>query len=55
MIVLRNKNYSSVWEVAKSLFTKDKPIDNSAKIRRLGEERHTSSIRTLDLHMGREH
>lgn len=33
MIVLRNKNYSSVWKIAKSLFTKDKPIDNSAKIR----------------------
>lgn len=41
MIILRNKNYSSVWEVAKSLFTKDKPIDNSAKIRRLGEERRS--------------
>jgi hypothetical protein len=42
MIILRNKNYSSVWEVAKSLFTKDKPIqvDNSVDIR-LGEERRS--------------
>lgn len=40
MIVLRNKNYSSIWKVAKSLFTKNKPnqIDNSVDIR-LGEER----------------
>ena len=40
MIILRNKDYLSVWEVAKSLFTKDKPIqvDNSVDIR-LGEER----------------
>lgn len=42
MIVLRNKNYSSIWKVAKSLFTKDKPvkIDNSVNIR-LGEERRS--------------
>ena len=42
MIILRNKNYSSVWEVAKSLFTTDKPIqvNNSVDIR-LGEERRS--------------
>lgn len=42
MIVLRNKNYSSIWKVAKSLFTKNKPvqIDNSVDIK-LGEERRS--------------